>query len=70
MIYSDAPEPYVIKYQMRRGKKDGIWKLRNLIVEDINLGGVYRAQFQSAVRDNDGNLDAVIDNWINTEQEG
>lgn len=69
LIYSDAPEPYVIKYQMRRSK-DGDWKLRNLIVEDINLGGVYRAQFQSAVRDNNGNLDAVIDNWITTEQEG
>jgi phospholipid transport system substrate-binding protein len=70
LIYSDAPEPYVIQYQMRRSKKDGIWRLRNLIVEDINLGGVYRAQFQAAARDSDGNLDAVIDNWITTEEEG
>jgi phospholipid transport system substrate-binding protein len=69
LIYSDAPEPYVIQYQMRRGK-DGTWKLRNLIVESINLGGVYRAQFQAAARDNDGDLDAVIDNWITTDQEG
>jgi phospholipid transport system substrate-binding protein len=68
LIYSDAAEPYVIHYQMRRGK-DGSWKLRNLIVESINLGQVYRNQFQSAVRDNDGNLDAVIDNWTTADLE-
>jgi phospholipid transport system substrate-binding protein len=68
LIYSDEAEPYVIHYQMRRGK-DGSWKLRNLIVESINLGQVYRNQFQAAVRDNDGNLDAVIDNWTTVEVE-
>ncbi|MFB3076554.1 MAG: phospholipid-binding protein MlaC [Lysobacterales bacterium] len=66
LIYSDASEPYVIRYQMRRSK-DGVWKLRNLIVESINLGQVYRNQFQAAVRDNDGDLDAVINNWIDAD---
>jgi phospholipid transport system substrate-binding protein len=66
LIYSDAAEPYVIHYQMRRGK-DGAWKLRNLIVESINLGQVYRNQFQAAVRDNNGDLDSVIDNWTTTD---
>ena len=62
LIYSDGPQPYSIEYQMRRGK-DGSWKLRNLIVETINLGVIYRNQFQAAARDANGDLDAVIDNW-------
>ena len=62
LIYSDAPEPYVIEYQMRRGKK-GKWRLRNLIVETVNLGVIYRNQFQAAARDAEGDLNTVIDNW-------
>jgi len=62
LIYSDAPEPYVIEYQMRRGR-DGSWKLRNLIVETINLGVIYRNQFQAAARDANGDIDKVIDTW-------
>lgn len=66
LIHGDADEPYQIYYQMRRGR-DGEWKLRNLIVESINLGQVYRNQFQAAVRDNNGDLKAVIDNWTPEE---
>ncbi len=66
LIYSDAPEPYVIEYQMRRDK-DGGWRLRNLIVETINLGVIYRNQFQAAARDVDGDLNAVIANWTTPE---
>jgi phospholipid transport system substrate-binding protein len=66
LIHGDAAEPYQIYYQMRRGR-DGEWKLRNLIVESINLGQVYRNQFQAAVRDNNGDLKAVIDNWTPEE---
>ena len=62
MIYSEAIEPYVIEYQMRRGKK-GEWRLRNLIVETINLGVIYRNQFQAAAKDAGGDLNVVIDNW-------
>jgi phospholipid transport system substrate-binding protein len=62
LIYSDAPEPYVIEYQMRRDK-GGSWRLRNMIVETINLGVIYRNQFQAAARDAEGDLNHVIDNW-------
>lgn len=62
LIYSDTPEPYVIEYQMRRDKS-GTWRLRNLIVETINLGVIYRNQFQAAARDAEGDLNNVIDNW-------
>jgi phospholipid transport system substrate-binding protein len=62
LIYGDDPEPYVIHYQMRRDR-DGNWKLRNLIVEAINLGQVYQNQFKASARDLKGEVDAVIDNW-------
>jgi phospholipid transport system substrate-binding protein len=62
LIYSDAPEPYIIEYQMRRDK-DGKWRLRNLIVETVNLGIIYRNQFQAAARDAEGDLNYVIDHW-------
>ena len=62
LIYGDAAEPYVINYQMARGR-NGQWKIRNLIVESINLGAIYRNQFQAAAKDYQGDIDAVIDNW-------
>jgi phospholipid transport system substrate-binding protein len=62
LIYGDAAEPYIIQYQMRKGKS-GDWKLRNLIVETINLGVIYRNQFQAAAQDFQGDIDAVIENW-------
>ena len=63
LIYGDAAEPYVIEYMMRKGKKDGRWRMRNLRVESINLGVIYYNQFQAAAKDAGGDLDAVIDNW-------
>ena len=62
LIYSDAAEPYVIQYQMRKTKTG--WKLRNLIVETINLGLIYRNQFQAAAQDSEGDLNTVIANWV------
>ncbi len=68
LIYSENPEPYVMMYQMGRNKA-GSWKLRNVIIESVNLGEIYRNQFQAAARKHDGDLDSVIDSWITTEVE-
>ena len=65
-IYSEEPEPYVVIYQMRK-IKDGSWKLRNMIVEEINLGQIFRNQFEAAVLENNGDLDEVISGWISGE---
>jgi phospholipid transport system substrate-binding protein len=62
LIYSDSGQPYVVIYQMARDS-DGQWRMRNLIVENVNLGQIYRSQFEAAARRHDGDLDAVIDNW-------
>jgi len=68
LIYNEEPEPYVVLYQMGLGKADG-WKLRNVIIESVNLGEIYRNQFQAAARKHDGNLDRVIDSWTSDEVE-
>jgi phospholipid transport system substrate-binding protein len=62
LIFSDEVEPYVVMYQMGKSR-DGKWMLRNVIIETVNLGEIYRNQFQSAARKYDGDLNAVIDNW-------
>jgi phospholipid transport system substrate-binding protein len=67
-IYSDASEPYVVLYQMARDRS-GNWGIRNLVVENVNLGQIYRSQFESAARRYDGDLDKVIENWTSENSE-
>ncbi len=62
LIYSDRAHPYVVFYQMGQGKEGG-WMLRNVIIESVNLGEIYRDQFLASAREHDGDLDAVIDSW-------
>lgn len=61
-VYGDDDKPRVVNYQMAQNKK-GQWRLRNVIIEAVNLGKVYRNQFESAARQHDGDLNAVIANW-------
>ena len=61
-VYGDDGKIYTVKYQMGQ-YRDGSWKLRNLIIENINLGEIYRGQFEAAAEDAAGDLDAVIANW-------
>ncbi len=68
LIFSQEAEPYRVLYQMGRDRS-GDWKLRNVIIESVNLGEIYRSQFQSAARKEDGDLDAVIAGWTLIEVE-
>jgi phospholipid transport system substrate-binding protein len=62
LIYADRKKPYEVMYQMGE-EKPGDWKLRNVIIENVNLGEIYRDQFLASAREHDGNLNAVIDTW-------
>jgi phospholipid transport system substrate-binding protein len=62
LVYADRAAPYEVLYQMGQDKS-GDWKLLNVIIESVNLGEVYRDQFLASAREQDGNLDKVIDNW-------
>ncbi|ROS06109.1 phospholipid transport system substrate-binding protein [Sinobacterium caligoides] len=61
-IYNKGAKPYEVHYKMRKNKA-GQWKLRNVVVESVNLGSVYRQQFVSAIRAHNGDIDVVIDTW-------
>ena len=62
LVYGEAERVYTIRYQMGQ-YKDGAWRLRNLIIETINLGEIYRNQFSGLARDADDDLDSVIAQW-------
>ena len=62
LVYGEADRIYTIRYQMGQ-YKDGAWRLRNLIIETINLGEIYRNQFSALARDADDDLDSVIAQW-------
>ena len=67
-IYGDRPKPYEVVYTLRKDS-NGEWKLRNVIIEGLNLGRIYQNQFNAAVRTHDGDIDKVIDDWTVAPQE-
>ena len=42
---------------------DGQWKLRNVVINGINIGLQFRSQFQASMVKNKNNLDDVIAGW-------
>ncbi len=68
LIYGEQAQPYILIYQMGLDKQKQ-WKLRNIIIENVNLGEIYRNQFQAAARKYDGDLDVVIENWSTAEED-
>jgi phospholipid transport system substrate-binding protein len=63
-VRSSSGKVYPAVYAMRLGD-DGVWRIRNIIINGINIGLTYRSQFASAMKapKNGGDLDRVIDAW-------
>ncbi|MDF3195149.1 MULTISPECIES: phospholipid-binding protein MlaC [unclassified Pseudomonas] len=55
---------YPLSYTMVN--QDGTWKMRNVVINGINVGKLFRDQFAQAMQDNRNDLDKVIDNWTET----
>lgn len=55
---------YPVSYTMV--EVDGQWRMRNVIINGINLGKLFRDQFSEAMQRNAQDLDRVIDNWVET----
>ena len=68
LVYGEADRVYTIRYQMGQ-YKDGSWRLRNLIIETINLGEIYRNQFVALAKDANEDLELVIAQWNETISE-
>lgn len=62
LISADRVTPYEVLYVMGRAKS-GDWQLRNVIIESVNLGEIYREQFLASARENKGDIDKVIEGW-------
>ncbi|KAA0021003.1 ABC transporter substrate-binding protein [Salinicola corii] len=60
-VISTSGQTYPVNFTLRQS--DGQWKVINVIVNGINLGLTFRNQFDQAMRDNNRDIDAVIDNW-------
>ncbi|EXF94955.1 toluene tolerance protein [Pseudomonas fluorescens HK44] len=52
---------YPVSYTLE--KINGEWKLRNVIINGINIGKLFRDQFSDAMQRNGNNLDATINGW-------
>ena len=44
-------------------QSDGQWRVDNVIVNGLNLGRVFRAQFEQAMAQHNGDIDKVIASW-------
>ena len=62
LVYGSGDRTYTVRYQMGRSR-DGSWRLRNLIVADINLGQIYQNQFAAAAKSADGDVAKVVAEW-------
>lgn len=52
-----------LSYTMAKNRA-GEWQLINLVLDGVNLGRSFRSQFAEAARKYDGDLDQVIENWL------
>ena len=53
---------YELQYTLNHQGEQG-WKIQNVIVDGINMGQSYRAQFEEALDRYKGNVSDVIQNW-------
>ncbi len=61
MMIKTSTTTVAISYSMVH--TDGRWKVRNIIVDGINIGKQFRNQFADAM-DKHGKIQYVIDNWL------
>lgn len=52
---------YPVTYTLEQ--KGGAWKVRNVIINGINIGKLFRDQFAESMRSNGNDLDKVIATW-------
>lgn len=61
IVKGDNGATYPLSYTLN--KVNGEWKVRNVIVNGINIGKLFRDQFADAMQKNGNDLDKTIDNW-------
>jgi len=61
-VRTTSGKVYPVSYSMAVDKA-GNWKMRNVIINGINIGLTFRSQFGAAMKENKNDLDVVIDGW-------
>lgn len=61
-IKADDGSRFEVQYVMFLDSQ-GVWKLKNLFVEGVNLRRQYHAQFESLMMSNNNDIDKVINGW-------
>jgi phospholipid transport system substrate-binding protein len=61
-VIDPQKKQYEIQYTLNHQGEQG-WKIQNVIVDGINMGQSYRAQFEEALDLYKGNVGEVIKNW-------
>lgn len=61
-VTSKDQNSYKLQYSLRKDAETN-WKIRNIIVDGVNVGLTYRNQFKSAMETENGDLERVIQIW-------
>ena len=64
LIHGKDGAVYTVRYKFR--KNDGAWKMRNVVIEGVNVGKIYYDQFNSMARQYNGDLHKVSQNWLDS----
>lgn len=59
-----------VTYTMQRKGKEAPWVVTNVTLNGVNLGMSFRDQFVQGVRQNGGDIDKAINNWLKTDLPG
>ncbi len=62
LVVDPQGEQYLLQYTLNT-QGDAGWKIQNVIVEGVNMGQSYRAQFEAATERYKGDVNEVIKNW-------
>ena len=63
-IIGGKGEVYPLSYTMI--SHEGGWRMRNVIINGINVGKLFRDQFAESARKNSNDLDKTIAGWLDT----
>jgi phospholipid transport system substrate-binding protein len=63
-VHTKTGKVYPVDYAMAKGA-DGQWRMRNIVINGINIGLTYRNQFAASMKA-EGDIDKVIDGWGET----
>lgn len=63
-VVTPSGKVFPITQSMYFHHSDRQWMAQNVIVNGINVGGLFRDQFEQLVHENDGNIGGAIEDWI------